>query len=183
MTIKILSNANLDKRPSGYFLPGRNVPLTTVELLYVSIIDGEEVDTTLEITAEIRNDELRIYRVEGVAEAVDEFASPQGIEAADYQQEIIGQLTKELASKDSVTCEAEDLEVKFMARYAEHDGLRIVAWLSRYTEPGEDPMKALIRLLMDSGIDIDPSDVTWAVGEEPQENEADPPMKKKGKRK
>lgn len=50
-----------------------------------------------------------------------------------------------------------------MARYAEHDGLRIVAWLSRYTEPGEDPMKALIRLLMDSGIDIDPSDVTWAM--------------------
>lgn len=116
MTIKILSNANLDKRPSGYFLPGRNVPLTTVELLYVSIIDGEEVDTTLEITAEIRNDELRIYRVEGVAEAVDEFASPQGIEAADYQQEIIRQLTEELASKDSVTCEAEELEVKFLCQ-------------------------------------------------------------------
>lgn len=70
-----------------------------------------------------------------------------------------------------------------MARYVEHDGLRIVAWLSRYTEPGEDPMKALIRLLMDSGIDIDPSDVTWAVGEEPQENEPDPSTKKKGKRK
>lgn len=70
-----------------------------------------------------------------------------------------------------------------MARYAEHDGLRIVAWLSRYTEPGEDPMKALIRLLMGSGIDIDPSDVTWAVGEEPQENEPGPSMKKKGKRK
>lgn len=50
-----------------------------------------------------------------------------------------------------------------MARYAEHDGLRIVAWLSRYAEPGEDPMKVLIRLLMDSGIDIDPSDVSWAM--------------------
>ncbi len=70
-----------------------------------------------------------------------------------------------------------------MARYAEHDGLRIVAWLSRYAEPGEDPMKALIRLLMDSGIDIDPSDVTWAIGEEPQENRPDHSTKKKGKRK
>lgn len=59
-----------------------------------------------------------------------------------------------------------------MARYAEHDGLRIVAWLSRYTEPGEDPMKALIRLLMDSGIDIDPSDVTWAL-EDNEDSEDD----------
>lgn len=111
---KTLSNSNLTKRPSGYFLPGQSVALTTIELLYVAVINGEEVDTTLEVTAEIRNDELRIYRVEGVAEAVDEFVSPQGIEAADYQQEIIGQLTEELASKDSVPCKAEELEVKFL---------------------------------------------------------------------
>lgn len=113
---KILSNSNLTKRPSGYFLPGRSVPLTTIELLYVAVINGEEVDTQLEITAEIRNDELRIYRLEGQPEAVDEFVSPRGIEAADYQQEIIRQLTEELASKDSVTCEAEDLEVKFLCQ-------------------------------------------------------------------
>lgn len=68
-----------------------------------------------------------------------------------------------------------------MVRYAEHDGLRIVAWLSRYTEPGEDPMKSLIRLLMNSGIDIDPSDVTWAMSDEG--NEPDHSTKKKGKRK
>lgn len=112
---KILSNSDLTKRPSGYFLPGRSVPLTTIELLYVAVINGEEVDTQLEITAEIRNDELRIYRLEGQPEAVDEFVSPRGIEAVDYQQEIIRQLAEELASKDSVPAhEAEDPEVKFL---------------------------------------------------------------------
>lgn len=111
---KILSNSDLTKRPSGYFLPKRSVPLTTFELLYVAVINGEEVDTALEVTAEIYNGELRIYRLEGAVEAVDEFVSPQGIEATDYQAEIIRQLAEELASKDSVTCEAEDLEVKFL---------------------------------------------------------------------
>ena len=60
-----------------------------------------------------------------------------------------------------------------MTRYAEHDGLRIVAWLSRYTEPGEDPMKALIRLLMDSGIDMDPGDVTWAMEDDESKEDDD----------
>ncbi len=115
MTIKILSNANLDKRASGYFLPKRSVALTTVELLYVAVVDGEEVDTTLEITAEIRNDELRIYRLEGQPEAVDEFANPANEGAKDYQKEIIRQLTEELIKIDSVPLyEAEDLEVKFL---------------------------------------------------------------------
>lgn len=60
-----------------------------------------------------------------------------------------------------------------MTRYAEHDGLRIVAWLSRYTEPGEDPMKALIRLLIDSGIDMYPSDVTWAMEDDEAKEDDD----------
>lgn len=125
MTIKILSNANLTKRPSGYFLPKRSVALTTIELLYVAVIKGEEVDTQLEITAEIRNDELRIYRLEGVAEAVDEFVSDNCIDsgcyqcaaAKDYQKEIFRQLTEELIKIDSVPMyEAEDLEVKFLCQ-------------------------------------------------------------------
>jgi len=115
MTIKILSNANLTKRPSGYFLPKRSVALTTVELLYVAVIGGEEVDTQLEITAEIRNDELRIYRLEGAAEAVDEFVNPADEGAKDYQKEILRQLTEELIKIDSVPMyEAKDLEVKFL---------------------------------------------------------------------
>lgn len=115
MTTKILSNANLTKRDSGYFLPGRSVPLTTIELLYVVVVGDEEIDTTLKVTAEIRDGELRVYRLEGLPEAVEEFVSPRGIEAVDYQQEIIRQLAEELASKDSVPAhEAEDPEVKFL---------------------------------------------------------------------
>jgi len=115
MTTKTLGNANLTKRDSGYFLPGRSVPLTTIELLYVAFIGGEEVDTTLKVTAEIRNGELRIYRLEGASEAVEEFVSPQGIEATDYQTEIVIQLMDELVAKDSVPAhEAEDLEVKLL---------------------------------------------------------------------
>lgn len=114
---KILSNSNLTKRPSGYFLPGRSVPLSTVELLYVSIIGGEEVDTTLEVTAEIHNNELRIYRLEGQPEAVDEFVNPADEGAKDYQKEIFRQLTEELVIEDSVPAyEAEDLEVKFLCQ-------------------------------------------------------------------
>lgn len=117
---KTLSNSNLTKRPSGYFLSGRSVPLSTVELLYVSIIGGEEVDTTLEVTAEICGDELRIYRLEGAVEAVDEFVNPSDEGAKDYQQEIIRQLTEELVIEDSVPAyEAEDLEaleVKFLCQ-------------------------------------------------------------------
>ena len=117
MTSKILSNANLTKRPSGYFLPKRSVALTTIELLYVAVIKGEEVDTQLEITAEIRNDELRIYRLEGAAEAVDEFVNPADEGAKDYQKETIRQLTEELIKIDSVPMyEAEDLEVKFLCQ-------------------------------------------------------------------
>lgn len=123
MTTKILSNANLTKRDSGYFLPGRSVPLTTIELLYVVVVGDEEIDTTLKVTAEIRDGELRVYRLEGLPEAVEEFVSPQGMEstsgcsvgASDYQNEIVRQIVEALVEKDSVSeCEAEDLEVKFL---------------------------------------------------------------------
>lgn len=48
-------------------------------------------------------------------------------------------------------------------RYAEADGLRLIAWLARYCEPGDDPLKVLIQLVSESGIDIDPSDMTWSM--------------------
>lgn len=109
MTTKILSNANLTKRNSGYFLPGRGLPLTTVRLIYVAIVDGNEVDTEMMVTGEIRGNELRIYRIEGRPEAVDEFVSPQDIGAKDHQGEILRQVVE-----DFITCEVEDLEVKFL---------------------------------------------------------------------
>ena len=117
MTTKILSNANLTKRDSGYILPGRSVSLTTIELLYVVVVGDEEIDTTLKVTAEIRDGELRVYRLEGLPEAVDEFVNPADEGAKDYQKEIIRQLTEELIKIDSVPMyEAEDLEVKFLCQ-------------------------------------------------------------------
>lgn len=47
-------------------------------------------------------------------------------------------------------------------RHAELDGLRLVAWLSRYMEPNEDPLRMLIKMAIDSGMDVDPADVEWS---------------------
>jgi hypothetical protein len=50
-------------------------------------------------------------------------------------------------------------------RYAEADGLRLLAWIAKYTSPGEDPLKILVRLASDAGYDVDASDRAWAVDE------------------
>ena len=49
-----------------------------------------------------------------------------------------------------------------MMRQLRVDGLRCAAWLARYCEPGEDPLKVLVRLAIDAGMDVDPADVAWA---------------------
>ena len=49
-------------------------------------------------------------------------------------------------------------------RNAERDGLRLVFWLAKYLEAGEDPVKFLVRLMSDAGFDIDPADYAWAEG-------------------
>lgn len=46
-------------------------------------------------------------------------------------------------------------------RHAELDGLRIVAWLARFIEPGEDPLKTLVSMAIDAGWDVDVDDVSW----------------------
>lgn len=56
-------------------------------------------------------------------------------------------------------------------RHVEHDGLRMVAWLSRYMEPGEDPVKVLVRMASEAGFDVPPEDYGWAVGEEDFDSE------------
>ncbi len=47
-------------------------------------------------------------------------------------------------------------------RFASSDGLRMLAWIARFIEPGADPVKTLIQLATDAGWDIDPDDVRWA---------------------
>ena len=54
-------------------------------------------------------------------------------------------------------------------RHAEVDGLRLLAWIAKYTEP--DPLKALVHLACDAGWDVDLSDVSWANEEEEEEEE------------
>ena len=49
-------------------------------------------------------------------------------------------------------------------RRAEHDGLRMVAWLARYLDQGEDPMKFLVQAVIDAGGEVDPEDVEWVQG-------------------
>ncbi len=46
-------------------------------------------------------------------------------------------------------------------RHAEADGIRLLAWLARYVEPGQDPLKLLVQMARDSGFDVDPQDMDW----------------------
>lgn len=57
-------------------------------------------------------------------------------------------------------------------RHAEADGLRMLAWIARYVEPCEDPVKVLVRLAIEAGWDVDPEDVEWSGGDGETEEEA-----------
>ena len=56
-----------------------------------------------------------------------------------------------------------------MFRHAEHDGLRVIAWLAKYVEPGQDPLKEIVKMAVDRRYDVNPSDVIWAEEEEEEE--------------
>lgn len=66
-----------------------------------------------------------------------------------------------------------------MLRYAEADGLRMIGFMAKFCETGEDPMKALVRMAIDAGYDVDPEDVSWAEEEDdtPARDPDCPPMK------
>lgn len=61
-------------------------------------------------------------------------------------------------------------------RHVRGDGLRLAAYIAKFCEPGEDPLKVLIRMAIDAGYAVDPEDVSWAEAEaeedEPEEEEA-----------
>lgn len=57
-------------------------------------------------------------------------------------------------------------DARNMFRHAQHDGLRVMAFLSRFLEPGEDPVKMLIQMAVDAGFDVDPSDIEWGCNDE-----------------
>lgn len=47
-------------------------------------------------------------------------------------------------------------------RYAEADGLRLLAWIAKFVPAGEDPLKHLIGLVAEAGLDVSPADLEWA---------------------
>jgi len=51
-------------------------------------------------------------------------------------------------------------------RHAEHDGLRIIAWLAKFVEPGTDPLKTVVQLAIDSGLDVSPTDIEWIISDD-----------------
>lgn len=53
-------------------------------------------------------------------------------------------------------------EARYDLRMAQTDGLRMLAWLARYVEPGDDPVKVLVHLAVKAGWDVPPEDVAWS---------------------
>jgi len=49
-----------------------------------------------------------------------------------------------------------------MLRHAEHDGMRLIAWLAKFVPEGQDPLKVLIQLAVEAGFDVAPEDQTWS---------------------
>lgn len=64
----------------------------------------------------------------------------------------------------------EDGAGRNMFRHAKHDGMRVMAYLSRALSPGEDPVKLIVQLLADAGHDVDPEDSAWAFGMDGEED-------------
>lgn len=64
------------------------------------------------------------------------------------------------------------IDVRDLMRAAEHDGLRILAWLAKYVKPGTDPLKDVI-IMASEGYDVSPEDYYWAIGANdlPEESE------------
>lgn len=60
-----------------------------------------------------------------------------------------------------------------MVRHAEHDGMRLIAWLAKYVPAGEDPLKTLVQLTVDAGYDVDPSDIAWVENDGEDEEAAE----------
>ena len=58
-------------------------------------------------------------------------------------------------------------------RHVRGDGLRLAAFIAKFCQPGEDPLKVLIRMATDAGYAVEPEDASWAEEEE-ENDEPDP---------
>lgn len=54
-------------------------------------------------------------------------------------------------------------------RDAQVDGLRLLAWIAKYVEPGHDPLKTLVQFAAEAGMPVCSEDVEWADEDEEEE--------------
>lgn len=54
-------------------------------------------------------------------------------------------------------------------RHAACDGMRLLAWIAKHVEPGEDPLKTLVQMAIGAGFDVDPEDYGWATSVQDEE--------------
>ena len=47
-------------------------------------------------------------------------------------------------------------------RAATSDGLRIMAWIAKYLEKDEDPLRFIVQLVDKAGFDVDYEDIEWS---------------------
>lgn len=52
--------------------------------------------------------------------------------------------------------------VRDVFRETERDGIRIMAFLAKFVEPGQDPVKLIVQMASDCGYDVDPADFEWS---------------------
>lgn len=54
-------------------------------------------------------------------------------------------------------------------RHLEGDGARMLAWFARYVPAGADPLKHLVQIVSEAGLDVEGEDVEWAYAEKEPE--------------
>ena len=76
----------------------------------------------------------------------------------------------EQASRNFLTA-GEDIN---LGCHMKRDGMRIIAYLSKWLEPGQDPMKLIVMMASDARFDVDFEDTEWADADPVEEEEDDP---------
>jgi hypothetical protein len=54
-------------------------------------------------------------------------------------------------------------------RDAQVDGLRLLAWIAKYVEPGHDPLKTLVQFAAEAGMPVSSEETEWADTEEEEQ--------------
>ena len=77
------------------------------------------------------------------------------LEALPYKREELERKRPKPFDAEGLTTFLESGDNVNLFRHAERDGLRIMGAISRFLEPGEDPVKLVLRLAVEAGYDVD----------------------------